>query len=209
MLPLGLSSTWASARPGEPSGYGPGNAAEPKDIENWRTYVRTIAQRYKGKIRTYELWNEVNVKGFYSGSQEKLVELARVAYQTLKEVDSHIVFISPSVVGEGHHLWLDEYLSQGGAKYLDAVGYHFYVPKAAPEAMLPLIQKVQSVMRKHGLEKKPLWNTEIGWWIDNKTKLAKPIGAAPNWRKLDDRLAAAYVARTMVLSWPAGVSRVF
>ena len=209
VLPLGLSPTWASARPGESSGYGPGTAAEPKNIEDWRNYVRTVAQRYKGRIRTYDLWNEVNVKGFYSGSQEKLVELARVAYQTLKEVDPNIIFISPSVVGAGNHRWLDEYLAKGGAKYLDVVGYHFYVPKAAPEAMLPLIQQVQSVMRKHGLEEKPLWNTEIGWWIDNKTKLTRQYGAAPDWRKLDDGMAAAYVARTMVMSWPAGVSRVF
>ena len=209
VLPLGLSPTWASARPGEPSGYHPGNAAEPQNIEDWRIYVRKVAERYKGRIKNYELWNEVNVKGFYSGSQEKLVELARVAYQTLKEVDPHIVFCSPSVVGEGHHRWLDEYLAKGGAKYLDVVGYHFYVPKAAPEAMLPLIQGVQSVMRKHRLENKPLWNTEIGWWIGNKTKLAKPIGAAADWRRLDDELAAAYVARTMLLSWPAGVGRVY
>ena len=209
VLPFGLTPTWASARPGKPSGYGPGNAAEPQNMEDWRTYVRNVAQRYKGRIKTYELWNEVNVKRFYSGTQEKLVELARVTYQTLKEVDPNIVFISPSVVGEGHHRWLDEYLAKGGAKYLDVVGYHFYVPKAAPEAMLPLIQQVQAVMRKHGLERKPLWTTEIGWWIGNKTKLAKPIGAGVDWRKLDDELAAAYVARTMLLSWPAGVSRVY
>ncbi len=32
---------------------------------------------------------------FYTGSKEKLVELAGVAYQTLKEVDPTIAFISP------------------------------------------------------------------------------------------------------------------
>lgn len=208
VLPFGLSPPWASARPTEPSSYGPGNAAEPRDIEDWRNYVSTVARRYKGRIKYYELWNEVNLKGFYSGSKEKLVELARVAYQTLKEVDPDIVFVSPSATGGGHR-WLDDYLAKGGAKYLDIVGYHFYIPKAAPEAMLPIIQQVQSIMRKHGLEKKPLWNTEIGWWIENKTKLAKPIGARPDWRKLDDEQAAAYVARTMALSWPAGISRVF
>ena len=103
----------------------PVNAAEPRDIEDWRIYVRKVAERYKGRIRNYELWNEVNVKGFYSGSQEKLVELARVAYQTLKEVDPNIVFIAPSVVGEGHHRWLDEYLAKGGAEYLDVVRLSF------------------------------------------------------------------------------------
>lgn len=210
VLPLGLSPTWASARPSEPSGYRPGNAAEPRDIEDWRAYVRTVARRYKGRIKHYELWNEVNVKGFYSGSQEKLVELARVAYQTLKEVDPNNVFISPSVVGEGRHLkWLDEYLTKGGAQYLDVVGYHFYVPKSAPEAMLPLIRQVQDIMRKHGVEHKPLWNTETGWWIENKTEMSRTGAAASDWRKLDDRFAAAYVARSLILGWSAGVSRFY
>lgn len=209
VLPLGLSPSWASARPTEPSNYDPGNAAEPRDIEDWRNYVRHVALRYKGRIRSYELWNEVNVKEFYSGSQEKLVQLARVAYKTLKEVDPNIVFVSPSVVGEGHHKWLDQYLTKGGAEYLDVVGYHFYMPKAPPEAMLPVIQEVQNVMRKHGLQEKPLWNTEIGWWIDNKTKKKRLSGVGKSWVMLDDEHAAAYVARTLLVSWPAGVSRVY
>ncbi|PIX97174.1 MAG: hypothetical protein COZ24_06665 [Hydrogenophilales bacterium CG_4_10_14_3_um_filter_63_21] len=168
LMPLGLIPAWASARPDEPSGYRPGNAAEPRDIEAWRNYVRTVATRYKGRIRAYELWNEVNIKHFYSGNPEKLVELARVAYETLKAVDPEIIVVSPSVVGAGGHLkWLDDYLAKGGGQYADVISYHFYVPKDAPEAMLPLIRQVQAIMRKHKQDHKPLWNTETGWWIAN------------------------------------------
>lgn len=206
ILPLGLTPAWASARPAELSNYRPGNAAEPRNIDDWRNYVRTVALRYKGRIKYYELWNEVNVREFYSGSKEKLLELARVAYQELKEIDPDIVFLSPSVVADP--AWLDEYLAKGGTQYLDVLSYHFYVPKSSPEAMLPVIQQVQSIMRKYGLEKKPLWNTETGWWIANKLKTPQ-VGAAPDWRKLDDKLAAAYVARCFLLSWPAGVSRFY
>lgn len=212
VLAFGLTPRWASARPDEPSAYRTGSAAEPRDIEDWRTYVSTVARRYKGRIKKYELWNEVNVKGFYSGSQEKLVELARVAYQTLKEIDPGIVFVSPSVVGKDNYPWLDEYLNKGGAQYLDVVGYHFYASKASPETMLPTIRQVQGIMRKHGLGNKPLWNTETGWWIKNKKDMPPVmpvIGVRTGWRKLDDELAPAYVARSYFLSWPAGVSRLY
>jgi hypothetical protein len=210
VLNLGFTPTWASARPNEQSNYLPGNAAEPRNIEDWRNYVRTVALRYKGRLKNYELWNEVNVPGFYSGSKEKLVELAGAAYQILKEVDPDIVFISPSVTGaSGEHVWLDEYFAKGGAQYADVVSYHFYVPKSPPEAMLPVIQRVQAIMRKHGLEKKPLWNTETGWWIDNKTKTKQVGGVSKTWVMLDDEAASAYLARTFILSWPAGVSRVY
>jgi hypothetical protein len=209
VLPLAFSPAWASARPGEASKFQRGNAAEPRDLEDWRTYIRTVALRYKGRIKNYELWNEVNIPGFYSGGVEKLVELARVAYQVLKEVDPSIKVVSPSVVGEGHHVWLDEYLGKGGAQYLDVVGYHFYVPKGSPEAMLPLIQQVRKIMRKHGLDNKPLWNTETGWWIKNRKKIARVGAAGADWHELNDERAAAYVARSLILSWPAGVSRFY
>jgi hypothetical protein len=206
VLPLGLTPAWASARPTEHSSYRPGNAAEPRNIDDWRNYVRTVALRYTGRIKYYELWNEVNIPEFYSGSKEKLLELARVAYQVLKEIDPDIVFLSPS--GTGDPAWLDEYLAMGGTKYLDVLSYHFYVPKSSPEAMLPLIQKVQGIMHRHGLEKIPLWNTETGWWIANTLKTPQ-VGAAPNWRKLDDKLAVAYVVRSLLISWPAGISRFY
>ncbi|HEX8873684.1 MAG TPA: glycosyl hydrolase, partial [Nitrosospira sp.] len=210
VMNLGFTPTWASARPNEPSNYLPGNAAEPRNIDDWRNYVRTVALRYKGRIKYYELWNEVNVPGFYTGSKEKLVELAAATYQILKQVDPGIVFISPSVTGaSGESAWLDDYFAKGGAQYADIVSYHFYVPKSPPEAMLPVIQQVQGIMRKHGLDSKPLWNTEIGWWIDNKTSTKRGGGVDKNWIMLDDEHAAAYLARTFILSWPAGVSRVY
>lgn len=210
LLPLGLSPAWASARPGETSSYKSGNAAEPFDMEDWRNYVRTVATRYKGRVRAYEVWNEVNLKGFYSGSPEKMVQMARLAYETLKEVDPGIIVVSPSVTGEGRHTeWLDNYLAKGGGKYADVIGYHFYVPKSQPETMLPVVRLVQKIMRNHGQGNKPLWNTESGWGIENKTPI-KGVGAVgSDWLKLNDRESAAYVARALILGWSAGVSRFY
>ncbi|SFU45881.1 GH39 family glycosyl hydrolase [Nitrosospira multiformis] len=211
LLPLGLSPAWASARPTEPSNYRPGNAAEPSDLQDWRTYVRTVATRYKGRIKNYELWNEVNLPGFYSGSKDKLVELAREAYRTLKEVDPDIVFVSPSVTGgQPAYIWLDEYFAKGGASYLDVVGSHFYAPTHPPEAMLPLIKQAQAVMAKHGLDQKLLWNTEAGWLMESRQKKKVPLGLIElKWKKLDDSGGAAYVARALVLNWFRGVSRFY
>lgn len=210
LLPLGLTPAWASARPDEPSGYRPGNAAEPHDIQDWRNYVRTVATRYKGRIRFYELWNEVNYKHFYSGSPEKLIELARIAYETIKEVDPDAIVVSPSVTGGGRHLkWLDDYLAKGGGQYADVISYHFYVPKDPPEAMLPLIRQVQDIMRKHGQAHKPLWNTETGWQLENHPETPRVGAAGADWLKLDNERASAYLARALILGWSAGVTRYY
>lgn len=210
LLPLGLSPVWATARPGEASSYKPGNAAEPLDMEDWRNYVRTVATRYKGRVHAYEIWNEPNLKGFYTGSPEAMVKMARIAYETLKAIDPGIIVVSPSVTGDGRNPeWLDAYLAKGGGQYADVIGYHFYVPKSTPEAMLPVIKHVKQIMQKRGVANKPLWNTETGWRIANKTTTRRIGAAGADWRNLDDEQAAAYVARALILSWSAGVSRFY
>lgn len=210
LLPLGLSPGWASARPNEPSSYKPGNAAEAYNLDDWRNYVRTVATRYKGRINTYQIWNEANYKHFYSGDTEKMVQMTRIAYETLKQIDPKIIVVSPSVAGEGNHTkWLNNYLAKGGGQYADVISYHFYVPKSRPEAMLPLIRDVQNIMKKHHVGHKPLWNTETGWWIKNRMKTVRVGAAGSDWLELDERLAAAYVARALILGWSAGVSRFY
>lgn len=200
LLPLGLSPRWASARPDEPSIYGPGKAAEPKNIEDWRNYVRTVATRYKGRIRYYELWNEANWDNFFTGSIEKMLELSREAYKTLKEVDPEIVVVSPSAAnlafkGNKGLIWLDEYLAKGGGEYADAIGYHFYINVKPPETLVPLISEVREIMTKYEQGDKELWNTEAGW--------------PGSQTSLSDEEMAAYVARVYILNWDGGVRRFY
>ena len=55
VLTLGQSPTWASARPTEPSFYGVGAPAEPKDVNDWINHLQTVATRYRGKIFNSDL----------------------------------------------------------------------------------------------------------------------------------------------------------
>lgn len=212
MLILLNTPTWASARPKSPGCCSPdapkGNIAETRNIEDWRNYVRTVATRYKGRVHYYELWNEPNVKRFYSGTIEQLVLLNREAYKVLKEVDPSIKVISSALSPYGNHLrYFEDYLVQGGDNYADIIGYHFYVAPKSPEAMLPIIQQVQALMEKYRLDSKPLWNTETGWKIINRDKNIKDEELPGN--PLSSIDASAYIARSYILSWAAGVERLY
>jgi hypothetical protein len=196
ILTLGFTPPWASARPQEGVGYNPGWAAEPADLEDWRTFVRTVATRYKGRIRIYEIWNEPNLtKIYWTGSTEQMVALVREADQIIKGIDPSAILVSPSATGDDGLSWLSEFLSKGGGQYVDVIGYHFYVFPANPEAMVPLIEKVKQVMLSNGAGRKPLWNTESGW-------------ADPKPFPSED-VAAAYLARAFILNWAAGVQRFY
>lgn len=206
LLPLGLSPLWASSRPNEKSAYGLGFAAEPKDLADWRDYVRTVATRYKGHIHDFEIWNEPNSKQFYTGDVDHMVLLTKEANKILKEIDSSNRLISPAATEFSGVLWLQEFLKKGGGSYTDVIGYHFYVMPQPPEAMVPLIKQVKDLMAETGNAAKPLWNTETGWKIGGcaglQTKSASDKG-------LTDRDAAAYLVRSYVLAWASGVSRFY
>ncbi|MFB8791747.1 MAG: hypothetical protein U7123_23615 [Potamolinea sp.] len=214
ILILKSTPTWASKRPTETGCCYPlpwttkGNIAEARNIEDWKNYIRTVATRYKGQVNYYELWNEANVPRFYSGTIEKLILLNRAAYQVLKEVDPSITVISPALSPCCNSLkYLENYFIQDGGNYADVIGYHFYVAPQSPEAMLPMIQQVQALMVKYRLDNKPLWNTESGWKIINRDKNINDEEWAG--KALSSVDASAYIARSYILSWAAGVERLY
>jgi hypothetical protein len=195
LLPLVGEPSWASARPTENEEGNPvGSAAEPANMDDWRNYVRTVATRYKGKIEAYEIWNEPNEKNFWTGSVEQLVDLTREAYQIIKSVDPGALVVSPSATTGSGPQYLDDYLKKGGGKYVDVIGYHFYVHAQPPEAIIDIATHVKDIMRSNHVDK-PIWNTETGW--------ADPKPFPSN------ELAAAYVARALTVTWAAGVNRFY
>jgi hypothetical protein len=209
LLPLGLSPPWASSRPNEKSAYSPGNAAAPKDLNDWKTYVRTVATRYKGRIHYYEIWNEPNVERFFSGSPQEMVVLTREAAQILKQIDPSNHVVSPSATGEYGSHWLDKFLAAGGDKFVDVIGYHFYVAPKPPEAMVSIIDKVRQVMTKYGLSDVSIWDTETGWAIANQRTEVKPQATGSYSRVLMEDEASAFVARSYLLAWRYGLSRLY
>lgn len=199
LLPLGLSPNWASARPDEGSGYRPGNAAQPRDIEDWRNYVRTVVSRYEGSVLEFEIWNEVNEKGFYSGSVNDLIKMTCEAYKIVKQVSPRNILVSPSMVGEIRGPdYLRKFLKGGGNKCIDVIGFHFYVPKGPPEAVVQLAQKVRAIADDAGCSNLPIWNTESGWWFERSDELPKIQD--PDWLiRVKQKSAPGWITRSLLL----------
>lgn len=199
LLTLGMTPQWASSQPNRqadpPLGYPRGAQSPPARLEDWTEYVRTVALRYKGRIRYYEIWNEPNQSTFFSGNPQQMAELSKAAYGALKAIDSANVVVSPSPnCDDAGQLWLTSFLAGGGATYADVIGGHFYVMPHGPEAMVEEIEQVQSLLHRFHVHK-PLWNTEAGW--------------GPPSRFASEHEEAAFVVRTLLLNAAAGVERVY
>lgn len=211
LLPLGMPPSWASSEPAQPSAYGPGEAAPPKNDNDWSNYVRTVATRYRGKVKYYEIWNEPNLPKFYSGSPKRMVELTCLAKTQIALIDKNARLVSPAPLGDYGVKWLSDFLREGGGGCIDIVGYHFYNKHRPPETHIDIARSVRLEMAKYGVSKLPIWNTESGWLISDAVQTidAAQAGFRTGDFQLAEKESASYLIREFVLHWVAGIDRSF
>ena len=195
---------WASTRPSEPCiGKKFGCAAPPK-LEDWTDFVTALVTRYKGKISSYELWNEPNASGFWTGSPKDMVDLAASAYPIIKSIDPAAIVATPAVSSTGwplsHDAWLDQYLTAGGSKYADVIAWHGYAgrndrPALPPEELVEQIRVLRKVLVKHNLSQMPVWNTEGGW--------------GRNTQLVDENMQASFLTKWYLINFTEGIARAY
>ena len=195
---------WASTRPNEACIGKKLGCAAPPNLDDWAEFVTALATRYRGKISSYELWNEPNGSGFWTGTPKQMVELAQRAYPIIKLIDPSAIVTTPAVSSSGwplsHDEWLDQYLSAGGGKFADAIAWHGYAgrndrPALPPEGLSEQIQAVRKVLGKHNLSTLPIWNTEGGWGRDAQLP--------------DEGAQAAFLTKWFLINFTNGVARAY
>jgi len=195
---------WASTRPDEQCiGKKFGCAAPPK-MGDWEEFVTTLVTRYKGKIASYELWNEPNASGFWTGTPKEMAALAERAYGIIKSIDPAAIVASPAPSSTGwpmaHDAWFDEYFKAGGGKYADVIAWHGYAgrndqPALPPEGLARQIQSLRAVMAKHQLADRAIWNTEGGWGKDAQLP--------------DEQEQAAFLVKWYLINFTNGIARAY
>ncbi|MBK8498245.1 MAG: beta-galactosidase, partial [Flavobacteriales bacterium] len=142
---MGKSPSWAA----------PNSWLPPTDITWWQDYAAILGQRYQGRVRYWEIWNEVDQLD-YGGSLAALQQLTDSAASTLRAIDPENMILSPNFTGAEQ---LAHFLKAGGGDNVDIISWHHY-PGRMPEEMVPEIIGVRDVMARYGQGDKPLWNTE-------------------------------------------------
>ncbi|MDN3354398.1 hypothetical protein [Actinomadura sp. DC4] len=172
---LGGTPGWA-APAARKAPYGDGSrAAAPDHMRDWKTFVRALAGRYRGRIEAYELWVLGNDPRFFAGPAETLVEMARQAETVIKKADPKATVVCP---GMGR-LWTDEgrrvlkrFAELGGFQYCDVASLKLHQRSAGdpPETMLKILQVVGGVMRGAGIGP-PIWSTGTTYEIALEKRL--------------------------------------
>jgi hypothetical protein len=166
---LAYTPDWAS--------QGGGRNSPPEDLNDWEAFVAAAVERYRGKVDAWQIWNEPNLPGSFSGSVAEYTELVKVAWQAAKRVnpDCRIVACGPAGVKVGANqpgdtkgsVFLQGFYANGGKDFCDVIAIHSYQYNAVPDFsewwLTEDLRETRRIMAESGDAQKPVWITEIGW----------------------------------------------
>ena len=155
---LGSTPKWAASRFSSVDLYGPGTASLPKKSSYYLKYAKAVAKRYKGRITSYQIWNEANTRSFYNGGKYdgwiKLAKLTKDASKAIRKIDkradivaaSSTVIPTPKFQTESFFFRYLREIKRQKAK-VDAISVHLYPvnPKQGPDSRVASIAAVRKV----------------------------------------------------------------
>ncbi len=208
-----------------PSFYAPAGGdqtSNPTSLAAWDAYVRALVTRYSAAswgyrgIGAYQVWNEANVTGYWTGTPQQMAVLTEHTYNVVKSVDRGALVVSPAFasriaeqirgIKRFAFAWTD---GKPAWRYTDAISLNLYPLDAyagvpgTPEKSMSLLAKARTLLGYGGVPTTfPIWNTEINYGMPtgvNGGKGAVPIGP---------QLQMAYLLRTYLLNAASGIRRV-
>lgn len=137
----------------------------PVDTIAWVTFVDSCINRYKGKIKYWEIWNEQDGPYFVTTiptvaeRANRFIDLLASGYRTIKNVDTTTRvliggFTSECMVDPIKKQFLDSLFNKGAKNYFDIMNVHAYV------SVEGLRSGLSTFYTTYGLAGKPLWITE-------------------------------------------------
>jgi hypothetical protein len=208
LLVLGGTPTWNASRI-KPTDYPvPGAASAPKSLAAWDAFVTAVVKRYKGKITSYQIWNEASLAMFWNGSPEKLAVMTKRAADIIHARDPRAQVVSASTTVRlpgSFDRFFPRYLTALGQLGwpVDVLAAHLYpASKGTPDERAGFEQAVRTELANAGAPDLPVWDTELNYGL---------AGPGPTNPKKDISGARArdWVVQTEFDSLHLGIERTY
>jgi Cellulase (glycosyl hydrolase family 5) len=136
----------------------------PKDYEAFGTFVETLVNRYKKRIKTWELWNEPDIDAYWSGSAADLARLTKIGAQAVRRADPTAKIV---LAGLAHRTEFTRELfrDHGISPFVDVVNCHSYFETWSGEPLEKLpdyINTLTDIIATYG-NHQSLWMAEVGY----------------------------------------------
>ncbi|MBT4822100.1 MAG: hypothetical protein HON70_40710 [Lentisphaerae bacterium] len=151
---------WQSTGDSPPAHFRRRRWSAPRDNDAWTDYVSRLTRRYKGKVRTYEVWNEPYWNdpsgGYFYGTAQRYAELVCLAADAVHAIDPKARVVSGF---GGPSSWCEK-VAQGTAGKADLYGTHPYSLATKFQKDENDLLKLRAVLKAAGASER-LSNTEI------------------------------------------------
>ena len=174
-------------------------------FDGYAQYGQNLLGHYGKQIEAVEIWNEYN-GSFCKGPATKdragtYVQMLKTAYPALKKARPDVTVVGVDSVGIPQP-YLEKVFGAGALDYLDAVSVHPYRYSSAPEGYEDEIAGLDTLVRKYnGGRPKPIWITEVGWFLKKSQ--------APGDLAIDEPTQAKFAVRGYALLLAGGAQKVF
>jgi hypothetical protein len=170
-------------------------------------YCYKFAQRYRGQIDSYEIWNEPDLNIYWDGTAEEYFYLMKSCYLAIKAADPDVTVAMAGMVILAERNFLPEVLRlaasdpEGSANnyFFDVANVHMY---ADPSLVYSLTQHTRRLLTTYGQGDKPIWVTETNVALAG-------YGDFPNrdWGHVTPEEQAWYVIQATANAYAAGADR--
>ncbi len=160
------------------------------------TFAEAAAKRYAGKGILWEIWNEPNLKHFWSPqpSVEDYYKLVERTAPRIRKVDPTGLVVAPATSGIPLD-WLKACFKKGLLKWIDVLSVHPYRSQP-PETVVEDYAKLRELTKRYVPQGKEIPIISGEWGYSNI-----------NWDKsrLSERQQAQYLARMFLVNLSQGV----
>ena len=169
------------------------NSGPPADYADLASFMGFLANRYRGRVHSYEVWNEPNLAvewTDYPISGTAYVQMLSLSYAAIKANDPAAIVVSAGLapasntaVSADDRSYMRQMFDAGLVNYVDVIGIHPYGAGNSPSAsfysgnpgnapshndhpsffLRDNISDYRAIQAEYGASNLPLWATEFGW----------------------------------------------
>ena len=155
---------------GESKGWPRNWAVYPaRDLDGWRTYVRTTVTRYRDRVRAWEIWNEPDSRMFLglpdglppdSTPERVYTSLVRAAAEEIRAIDPAITIVAGSVTGGGREFLVRAIRDENLLAWCDVISFHGYGRVRASDRGADAFADIVGAINRAAGRKVDIWDTE-------------------------------------------------
>ncbi|HWR14619.1 MAG TPA: beta-galactosidase [Terriglobales bacterium] len=138
----------------------------PTDPKFYADTMYQVARRYRGRIHSWEIWNEPDIEEYWMGSTERFAELVRLAAAAIRKADPNATLVLAGM-SKGPSPFFRELIEKYDVeKLVDVIAMHGYpeswLEERAETVHQSWVDKMADLLEADGA-RQDLWLNEIGY----------------------------------------------